>query len=544
MVPVNWQSLFGCNLYVTMIDFTLSITKESSGFIVTTSSGEQVPLELPALPSLSGNEAGHWLYQWLFSGPILARYQACVPDRLLLSVPGELLDWPWQRLHDGVWPLALRHSIVLLPAERQQSPALVLEDGPLRVLLTLAPDEEHAALEAAIGQMIDQLEQRHADRVRVSKVNLRRGPRHLQEVFHQALEPFHLWHHVGPCGPGLTLRLKDAALGAHQLNYLLESLPGLRCFVLSTHGSAPAASAYSQLKAPFLLCQAASPAATSDLWLLQGFYDRLLTHDLAVAATLAQLTAYLAPTPAAGWTELTMLARTPHLYLGAPQPVRPLLPGPEPGPPSVVPVAPVSILFLKANPQGATQIQDGLRIDQEIKEVRSALRENHQDAGLRVEVAVHTEDISPYLLRHLPELLHFSGHATDDGALVLEKGVAAEADFIEFPDIARLLAEYSETLHCVVLNACYSEPLAEAICQRIACAIGMRGPINDGLAIRFSEIFYGALSCGDSVGLAFRKARNDVLSNSNARAEMFQIKSRFGVNPDELFFVTSGGGQR
>src|SRR5437667_6813779 len=123
-----------------MDDFILSITKKTTGFTITTSSGEQVSLALSSLPSLPAAELGHWLYQHIFSGPILTRYQVRVPDRLLLYLPAELLDWPWQMLHDGVRPLALRHPIVLLPAERQSNPApaLQLEDGPLRILLTLA----------------------------------------------------------------------------------------------------------------------------------------------------------------------------------------------------------------------------------------------------------------------------------------------------------------------------------------------------------------------------------------------------------------------
>src|SRR5256885_5047365 len=52
-----------------------------------------------------------------------------------------------------------------------------------------------------------------------------------------------------------------------------------------------------------------------------------------------------------------------------------------------------------------------------------------------------------------------------------------------------------------------------------SCAIGMRGLLNDELAIRFSEIFYRVLSGGESVGQAFRWARSHVLSISEVWAE-------------------------
>jgi len=215
-------------------------------------------------------------------------------------------------------------------------------------------------------------------------------------------------------------------------------------------------------------------------------------------------------------------------------------------------VARATMLVLKANPQGVMSVQEGLRIEQEIKEIKAVLRENHDVVDLREEGAVRLRDLSAYLLRHRPVLLHFSGHGTEEGELVLEKytsleelraavhspiGLAAGADYIEYAVIARILAEYRATLRCVVLNASSTERLAEAICAEIPCAIGMRGPVNDFLAIRFAEIFYRALTIGESVGLAFRKARNDILSHRNARAETFQLKSKTGVNPDNIFLI-------
>ena len=539
-----------------MDDFILSIRKKTSGFIITASSGEQVSLAFSSLPSLPATEAGRWLYQHIFSGPILARYQERVPDRLLLYLPAELLDWPWQMLHDGVRPLALHHPIVLLPAERQDNPApaLQLEDGPLRILLTLAPDAEHAVLGAAVKQMIDIFEQRHTGRVLVSKAGNNLDHRRLLQVFQEAQQPFHLWHHVGPCSPSFALKLADVAPEARNLNFLLKSQPGLRSFVLSTHQAAPAVSRLTELNVPFLLCQSAPPTSKPDLSLLQGFYDRLLTHDLAVASTLAQLEKYLAGD---GWSDLTILAQTTRLHLGSPQPAH----IPVRQPPlerEHTPITPVRVLFLKANPRHPAQVQEGLRIDQEMKEIKSAISENRRLFGWREEGAVRIEDFSRYLMSQQPRLLHFSGHATAEGELALEKytsldelhagtrlstGLSTESDLIPFQTIASILAKYQQTLRCVVLNACHSEPLAEAICEQIDCTIGMRGTINDGLAIRFSELFYRAIAHGYSVGWAFRNARDEIALRYQAKhAQTFQIKSKPSVDPDTIIFVQTQEG--
>ena len=537
-----------------MSDFTLSITKHSSCLTVTATGRKQVTLELPGLSGLAGAEAGRRLYQQIFSGPVLAEYQAGKPERVLVYGPGEVLDWPWQRLHDGVSPLVLRHPLLLLPSEREQAlgDGIEVEDGPLRVLLTLTSDEEHAALGAAIDQWIDRLEQRYAGRVVVRKVKVTGGYQGLLKVFRQALAPFHLWQHVGPCGPGLALQLGKDVVQARDLNTLLaQQQEAVCCIVLATYGEAPPASALSQLRVPFVLCQVARPGIERDHELLRGFYERLLTHDLAVAGMLGQREAYREDSAREGWGNVSMVAQTTQLLLGVPRPV------PKPRPGDRV-VTRATMLVLKANPPGALPKQVGLRIEQEINQIKAVLRENRDVVDLQEEGAVRRRDLSRHLQRHQPVLLHFSGHGTEEGELVLEKyvsleelqagthistGSAMDADYIEYADIARILSDYRATLRCVVLNACSTELLAEAICAKIPCAIGMRGPINDFLAVRFAEIFYRSLTMGESVGLAFRKARNDILSNPNARTETFQLKSRTGVNPDEIYIVPGRGDQ-
>src|SRR5216683_999218 len=398
-----------------MSDFTLSITKHPSGLTVTATGGKKVTLELPGLSGLAGAEAGRRLYQQVFSGPVLADYQAGEPNRVLVYGPGEVLDWPWQRLHDGVWPLALRHPLVLLPAEREQATArgVEVEGGPLRVLLTLMPDEEHAALGTAIDQWIDRLEQRDAGRVVVRKVKVTGGYQGLLKVCRQALTPFHLWQHVGPCGPGLALRLGNEVVQVRDINTLLAQQKAACCVVLATHGEAPPASALSQLRTPFVLCQAARPGIARDVGVLRGFYERLLTHDLAVAGTLGQLEAYLEGSAREGWGNLTMVAQTTRLLLSAPRPVRVLPPETETGR-----KARATMLVLKANPQGAMSAQEGLRIEQEINQIKTVLRENRDVVDLREEGAVRMRDLSPHLQRHRPVLLHFSGHGTEEGELV------------------------------------------------------------------------------------------------------------------------------
>jgi hypothetical protein len=56
----------------------------------------------------------------------------------------------------------------------------------------------------------------------------------------------------------------------------------------------------------------------------------------------------------------------------------------------------------------------------------------------------------------------------------------------------------------VVLNACYSEPIAEALLSHIDCVVGMAGSISDGAARSFAIGFYGGLGERASVEVAYK----------------------------------------
>ncbi len=533
-----------------MSDFTFSITGTfAAGLQVTALNGAVVALPLAELPAVLPDEAGRWLFQQLFPPPVLESYQECQPDSLLLYLPSELLDWPWQQMRDeaGV-RIAMRHPVILLPAACQQSPLQgpEVKHWPLRILLTTALDEAHAPLGAAIEQTLEQLKQRYQGEVVVTCVNVKKSHQRLQEIFQKALEPFHLWHHVGPCDPGPALRLDNASLGVLNLNYLLQNQAAPGCFLLSTWGDVPAVSALSQLRVPFLLCQADSTLESINPWLWQGFYERLLTHDdLAVVAALAQLDIYLLTCT---WPSLTVLAQTPRLELRLPALVWSSRKLKQQGQ--------MKLLFVKAHPQKTAPI----RIDREFQELHAITRE-YRHVVLGVDGgAVRFEDMSRHLLSHRPAILHFSGHGTRGGELILEKhaslkdlregrqlaaGLETEGDYVAFATIVDLLAAYCDILRCVVFNACYTEPLAEALSAHIDCVIGMRGLINDGLALRFTELFYRGLVSGDSVGRAFARTVTElVVRNPHVKAENFQLKHRAGIDPDDCIYVSIEGDAR
>jgi hypothetical protein len=167
-------------------------------------------------------------------------------------------------------------------------------------------------------------------------------------------------------------------------------------------------------------------------------------------------------------------------------------------PPS--PHEPVNILFLAANPSTTTR----LRLDEEVRAIDQALRQaNYRDQfDLRQHWAVRVADLQELLLRHQPHIVHFSGHGSPAGQLLLEDDRSRE--FAVPPDaLSRLFAILRDRVRCVVLNACYSEPQAQAIAAHIDCVIGMPDAIGDAASLNFAASFYQALAYGRDVQTAF-----------------------------------------
>jgi len=125
------------------------------------------------------------------------------------------------------------------------------------------------------------------------------------------------------------------------------------------------------------------------------------------------------------------------------------------------------------------------------------------------------------LLRHQPHIVHFSGHGSTQGEIVLEdaKGRPVTAPAAVLSDLFRIL---KDNVRCVILNACWSQTQAEGIAAEIDCVIGMAREIDDDDALSFAGGFYRALGYGRSVAEAFDLGRNELaLSEMNSPSAIF-----------------------
>ncbi len=190
------------------------------------------------------------------------------------------------------------------------------------------------------------------------------------------------------------------------------------------------------------------------------------------------------------------------------------------------------ILFLGANPEGAPS----LRLDHEVREIDLALRQaDFRDrCDLRQQNALRVTDLQNALLRHRPQIVHFSGHGVADGLYLEDE--AGMVRKVEGSVIARILAVFKKQIRCVVLNACYSRDQAEAIASDIDCVIGMSTDIGDLAAVRFSTAFYGALAFGSSVATAFDLGCSRIDLDGLGEGNTPQLIA-FRQKPEEVVFI-------
>jgi hypothetical protein len=183
-----------------------------------------------------------------------------------------------------------------------------------------------------------------------------------------------------------------------------------------------------------------------------------------------------------------------------------------------------TILILAVNPKGTNR----LRIGEEVKKIeqRHERAKNREQFRVVPKLAVTDEDLRWALLNNKPEVVHFAGHGMGDGqggtgrdfspagdvdagGLVFEDD-AGNVRLISGDALAGLFRLCSDSVKCVVLNACYSEVVANAITPHIAFVVGMKKALGDPAAIKFAIGFYDALFAERDFEQAFEFGRSAI----------------------------------
>ncbi len=170
-------------------------------------------------------------------------------------------------------------------------------------------------------------------------------------------------------------------------------------------------------------------------------------------------------------------------------------------------MTPKKILILAANPIET----DRLRLDEEMREIDEGLkRSKWRDRFVLVKkTAVTARGLRQALLDEDPQIVHFSGHGAREDGLVLEN-LSGQPQLVETQALADFFELFTDSVECILLNACYSQVQATAIAQHIGFTIGMNKAIGDRAAIEFALGFYDALGAGKTYDIAYKFACNAI----------------------------------
>lgn len=193
------------------------------------------------------------------------------------------------------------------------------------------------------------------------------------------------------------------------------------------------------------------------------------------------------------------------------------------------------VLFLAANPKGTTP----LHLDEEVRAITQKIRsaEYRDTLQLYSVWALRPDDLLQYLNEHHPQIVHFSGHGSQAGEILLadEHG---DAKPVSAKALQALFTTLKDNIRLVVLNACYSKIQAQAIAEIIDCVIGMNTAIGDKAAIIFAAAFYRAIGFGRSIKDAFDQGITALLLEDIAGEQTPELLVKDGVDPAHIVLVT------
>ena len=198
------------------------------------------------------------------------------------------------------------------------------------------------------------------------------------------------------------------------------------------------------------------------------------------------------------------------------------------------------ILVLRANPTDTEPLEQ----NREVGAIKEGIDRSGGTARFKVleETEVAPGRLTDFLVMARPHVVHFSGHGGFGRFLFLlgkdglSAPVAAETVAAEF----RALAAAGSRVRCVVLNACYSDGVAEALVEHVDCVVGMTSAIADESAIAFASGFYFAVSAGLFAQSAVEAGCNQIRLTSARQGDwdLPRLRTEY-INPGK-YDISSG----
>jgi hypothetical protein len=113
----------------------------------------------------------------------------------------------------------------------------------------------------------------------------------------------------------------------------------------------------------------------------------------------------------------------------------------------------ITALFLSANPAATNR----LGLDREFREIADKIRSSEHSDLFRLESAwaVRPDDLLYFLNRFRPQIVHFSGHGSTVGEIILVDSSGAPKP-VSTKAMEALFATLKDNIRIVIMNACNS----------------------------------------------------------------------------------------
>ena len=186
------------------------------------------------------------------------------------------------------------------------------------------------------------------------------------------------------------------------------------------------------------------------------------------------------------------------------------------------------ILFISANPKW----EDRLELGDELRTLLGSLK--GQDVDLMLLPAAQPEDLKIALGSTTVDIVHFSGHAEEEGILLRDADGFAKQ--LPGAELSKLLHE--KNVRLAVLNACSTKTTGEEIKDVVGAVVSTTDLVADDAARKLTKVLYASLRAGQPISAAFDEA---VATLKDADLTNVYISDGAGIN-EKIFEGERGEG--
>ena len=194
----------------------------------------------------------------------------------------------------------------------------------------------------------------------------------------------------------------------------------------------------------------------------------------------------------------------------------------------------VTVLFLAANPVD----QGSLQLDEEVRAITKTTRESKHRDSVKLESvwAIRPPDVLLALNEHKPQIVHFSGHGSEDDEIVFLDD-AGNSKLVTMNALVQMMMASADGIRLVFFNTCHSRNQAEALVRHVEAAIGMNTEIGDLAARVFASQFYSSIGFGLSLQKAFDQAKALLMMEGIEEENTPELFVGDGLTASQLFIV-------